>query len=152
MTDPPQGTIVYLSEPPEGGALAETWGETATYQLNVRGYHVYRPVAAWRYADEASLARAWSINRHALGVSDILVAILPSVTGLEVPMEIEAALAQHVPVVVLTGPSVALMLGARRGLTVVHDGMALADTVERVLETAPPVDRVASFTLGAHTP
>ena len=143
------GHVVYLAEPPEGGALAETWGETATYRLNLAGYHVYRPIAAWRYAEVPEDRRATSINRHALGLADALVAVLPSTyqAGMAVPMEIEAALGLGLPVVVVSQHA-EHWLGQRPGVTVVRDATEVAGAVTKALAVASPVDRERSGPLG----
>lgn len=155
MTDTANHTpLVYLSEPPEGGALAETWGESISAQLTGAGCHVYRPAAAWRTAPGARLRLPHSINRHALSLSDAVVAVLPSVfTGsIEVPMEIEAGLNSGIPVVVFTGLSTAELMIERTGLTICSDLLAIAATLARVLGEAPPVDRENSFPVQYHTP
>ena len=97
--------------------------------LQMMGYHVYRPAEAWRVSDLAEQDRQVElVNRIALEGADLLVAYLPAgVPTVGVPMEVEHMVEIGRPVIVVTDIEVSYALdrsGIHRIESVLDGGLA----------------------------
>ncbi len=118
MTTPPETSMTaYIAEPIDFASGPSAAGTGITAALVHHGLAVYRPALAWKGGNHDPVT-VEKINRVALLSADVVVANLQ--TGLVsygTPMEIEAATAAGIPVVVLwpegTARSVSLAANSR---------------------------------------
>lgn len=98
--------VAYLAGPvDQAGGHDQPWRTAVDSNLRAQGFIVFRPWEAFSLnaAQVRPDHRVEQVNRHALGLADVLIAMLPGgVPTIGTPMEIEYALQQGIPVVVLT--------------------------------------------------
>lgn len=98
--------VLYLAQPLDhlGADLARDIADRVSHSAGVVGWLAYRPGGAW---DNTALAEVGPevelLNREALHLADAVIAVLPSgVKTVGVPREIEWAVQNNVPVLVVT--------------------------------------------------
>lgn len=135
--------MIYLAEPidqvriPEPAVIYVEWAATVGgLQAN---FNTYRPSTAWVCGGGLD-PRVQQINLEALANCDLLVAFLPAgVPSIGVPMEIQAASAGGIPVVVLTQVASMALAGAH--------GVSVVDSVEAVFAA---IDRLSLLERDIH--
>lgn len=129
-------TVIYLARPiDQAGDHREMLDELEErLSLNLMLTHtVYRPAQAWKTVDPDP--RIESVNRAALKRADCVVAILPDgVPTWGVPAEIEAALHQGTPVVILGHERDPLPFAYRPGVYLANRPGEVLELVEKALE------------------
>lgn len=128
--------IAYLAQPIDQVVDREAWlRETARIhsELSRLGYIVYQPARAWHVPISTEPdGRLDAVNREALGQADLLVAYLPAgVPSIGVPMEVQQALQDKIPVVAVT--TVKSFSLRRPGIAVAADYNELEAAIKTVL-------------------
>lgn len=103
---PEAGRVLYVAEPIDQSNMG-AWKSSVAQIIRIandRGWLCFRPAGAWRIGDMVEVGHEIeAVNRHVLFTSRAVIAFLPTgVPSIGVPREVEWAIANGTPVLVLT--------------------------------------------------
>lgn len=141
--------LVYLAVPIDNsGGPRDQWRvlctEMAAVLARIPGTALFRPDQLWQVRTDHTGpdSRLEQLNRYALDLSDVLIAVLPErVPSIGVPREIESAVNQGIPVAVLHGGNPSFSLTDCDVFELNDKGVAaVAGWVQRQSTVAPSAD------------